>query len=93
MLWLIVIAVVIVWGIGRFYLRGEDLAKFDEPRDPPVVDLKAPSAEHHQVVDALASYGLGEPEDRTTPRRARLAEQVLVAEADLVEFDATFANG
>ncbi|MCZ6890700.1 MAG: alpha/beta hydrolase [Gammaproteobacteria bacterium] len=74
MLWLIAIAVVIVWGIGRFYLRGEDLSKFDEPRDPPVVTVETPSAEHQQVVDALASYGLGEPEDRKTPRRARLAE-------------------
>lgn len=49
--------VLLLWAVARFYLRGEDLSRFDAAVAPPVGGDREPSAEHHDVVELLASFG------------------------------------
>jgi acetyl esterase/lipase len=42
------------WAVGRFYLRGEDLSRYDGAAVVPVGGVqREPSAEHHEVLETL----------------------------------------
>jgi acetyl esterase/lipase len=67
MLWLLLIAL-LVWGITFFYLRGEDLSRYDAPRPEPIGRDKAPSDAHREVVASFAEM----PDFSSQGRRDRL---------------------
>ncbi len=54
---LIALAAVVLWAITRFYLRGEDLSRYDRPSAMAVGDSREPSAEHHAVVQLFSQMG------------------------------------
>jgi acetyl esterase/lipase len=54
MAWLIVLAL-LIWGITRFYLQGEDLRPYDYPRQPPFSN-RPPSPEHYAIVERLSGF-------------------------------------
>ena len=54
---LIIIAVPLsLWAIARFYLRGEDLSRYDGPRQPVEVERSTASTEHTAVVQMFEQY-------------------------------------
>ena len=56
MTWLLLLALT-VWAIGRFYLRGEDLIAYDEPRLAPRSSGPDLNDEHRAVHASLTSSG------------------------------------
>jgi acetyl esterase/lipase len=52
MLWLL-LGVLLVWAITRFYLSGEDLSAYDTPAPQPHAEQGEPSPEHAAVVQSL----------------------------------------
>ena len=56
MLWLIALLAlaVLLWGVTRLYLDGEDLSRFDAQDDDEPAHTE-PSPEHHQAVEAIRS--------------------------------------
>ena len=62
-LFVIVLIVLGLWAIARFFLAGEDLSRYDHARVPAIgIDAhgqREPSREHHDAVALLASMGAG----------------------------------
>ena len=46
----IVLAMMGVWAITRFYLEGPDLSRYDEGSAPAVSGAREPSAEHDEIL-------------------------------------------
>jgi len=53
--WIVIVAalIVLIWAITRFYLRGEDLSRYDGGAPPPMGGDLEPSTEHYEVVQLL----------------------------------------
>jgi monoterpene epsilon-lactone hydrolase len=73
--WIVAVAVLvaILWGITRFYLRGEDLRRYDEVKsvhltDSPI-EVPAPSDEHFETIELVRELGVS---DVQQPRAARV---------------------
>ena len=69
-IWLLLSVLALVISITLFYLRGEDLRRFDSPPGQSFDAGHEPSDEHDQVV---ASLGVGIAPIRREPRRKQLA--------------------
>ncbi len=54
MTWIIGLAF-FTWAITRFYLRGEDLSLYDQPRQEPFSN-QPPSPEHEDIVKSLSGF-------------------------------------
>jgi len=50
----IVFAAVLLWAVTRFYLRGENLSRYDRPGAIAIGDSREPSAEHPEVVQLFS---------------------------------------
>lgn len=71
MTWIVIVAalMVLIWAVTRFYLRGEDLRRYDGGARAPMGGDLDPSVEHHEVVQLL--YEIGEASNGVA-RRNRL---------------------
>lgn len=82
--WLLVI-IVLVWAITRFYLKGEDLRPYDQPVLPPFRQGPA-SADHKAVIEALGGFS---EEVVGVPRKKKLKimREYMDGFGDNVDFD------
>ena len=67
--WILWLAALLLgfWAVARFYLRGEDLSRYDGPTVPFAGD-REPSTEHHEVVEMIGELSRTRP----APGQSRL---------------------
>jgi acetyl esterase/lipase len=85
MLWLL-LGILVVWAITRFYLSGEDLSAYDIPPARPHIAQAEPSAEHLAVVQSMRQspvMGKGLPRGQ----HLRALREYLDVMGDDVEFE------
>ncbi|HEY5646506.1 MAG TPA: alpha/beta hydrolase [Pseudomonadales bacterium] len=74
----IVLAVLAFWAVARFYLQGEDLSRYDHGRAAAVGSdehgQREPSAEHHQVIEVLATMAAAGDSVSGSQRLQRMRE-------------------
>ena len=52
----LILIVLSLWAIGRFYLQGENLDIYDRVPPAAVGGAREPSAEHHDVIELLRGF-------------------------------------
>lgn len=83
-LMLIAAIVVLLWAITRFYLKGEDLSRYDRVIAPPVGGEREPSAEHHEAIELIQGLtGEGAPRSN----RLQAMREAMDAMGDNVDLD------
>ena len=97
--WIIglVLIVLCLWAVTRFYLAGEDLARYDHGAVAPVGGEREPSTEHHEVVELLreltGSVGTGLNRNRLQLMRATMDDMGDSADLTGIEITAVDVAG
>ena len=82
----LILIVLSVWAIGRFYLQGENLDIYDRVPPAAVGGAREPSAEHHDVIELLRGFA-GAGDGLTGRERLKAMRNTMDAMGDNADLD------
>lgn len=77
LIWIVlVILILTLWVVTRFFLRGEDLSGYDKPRPSAFAAGDQPSEQHKAIVAYLQGFAAESDRSRGKARLQRLRERM-----------------